>query len=269
MIDLDRMHEQARELEGLLRLQSMPIALKMLRSAEEIPADALRPVRDLGHHLSFCQALALTRRRGMTIAETLEDMWCFEPVVGLGFAEAPQRFLEGHNRYPGSASTLKAGATWARNMPRFEHATYSAVVTAPLGAARFEPDLFLLYGSPAAMTQIMLAKNWLDGEDIHTTMSGHAACVYYVVPALDGQQWRMSIPCGGDMRRTGGDDYSMVFSAPVAALGDLLAGLRAIRDTGCGFPSSPSFATEYPLEKSYVETGMSIGMEWLEGKDRR
>lgn len=263
MIDIEQMHEDARELESLLRLQSMPIALKMLRREEEIPEDAVRPLRDLGHHLSFCQALALTRRRGLTIAETLEDMWCFEPVVGLGFVEPPRRFLEGHNRYPASASTLEAGATWASNMPRFDYPIYSAVVTAPLEAASFEPDILMLYGNPAVMTHIMLAKNWLDGKDILSTMTGHAACVYYVVPALKEHQWRMSIPCGGDLRRTGCDDYSMVFSAPAAALGDLLAGLRAIRDTGCGLPSSPSFAVEYSLEESYVEIGQSIGMEWV------
>ncbi len=262
-MDIARMHEQAAELVGLLRLQSMPIALKMLRSEADIPEDAVRPVRDLGHHLSFCQALALTRRRGLTIAETREDMWCFEPVVGLGFVEPPQRFLDGHNRYPGSASTLEAGATWARNMPRFDPSTYSAVVTAPLETATFEPDIFLLYGNPAVMTQIMLAKNWLDGEDIVTRMSGHAACVYYVVPAVAQRQWSMSIPCGGDQRRAACDDYSMIFSAPSDALGGLLDGLRAIRDTGAGLPSSPSLAVEYPLEKSYVELGHAIGMDWV------
>jgi len=262
-MDIARMHEQAAELVALLRLQSMPIALRMLRSEADIPEDAVRPVRDLGHHLSFCQALALTRRKGLTIAETREDMWCFEPVVGLGFVEPPQAFLDGHNRYPGSASTPEAGATWARNLPRFEHPTYSAVVTAPLETASFEPDVFILYGNPAVMTQIMLAKNWLDGEDILTRMSGHAACVYYVVPAVAERQWRMSIPCGGDQRRAGCDDYSMVFSAPAGALDDLLSGLRAIRDTGCGLPTSPSFAIEYPLEKSYVELAHVIGMDWV------
>ena len=263
MFDIEQMHEQAKELESLLRLQSRPIALKMLTSKEEIPEDALRPVRDMGYHLSFCQALALTRRRGLTIAETKKDMWCFEPVVGFGFVEPPQRFLEGHNRYPGSTRTLEAGGTWARNMPSFDFPGYRAVVTAPLNAAGFEPDILLLYGSPAVMTQIMLAKNWLDGKDIITTVSGHAACVYYVVPALKEAQWRMSIPCGGDLRRSGCDDYSMIFSAPIDVLSGLLAGLKAIWDAGLGLPSNPTFAMEYPLEKSYVEIGKLIGMDWV------
>lgn len=263
MTDLDRLHDRAVRLEGLLRLESRPIALKMLEVEDGIPTDAVRPVRDLGHHLSFCQALALTRRRGLTIAETLEDMWCFEPVVGLGFAAPPARFLEGYHRYPASASTEGAGATWARNMPRFEPGLYEAVVTAPLESVSFVPDLVILYGSPGVMTQIMLAKNWLDGKDIETTLSGHAACVYYVVPALKTHTWRMSIPCGGDLRRTASDDYSMVFSAPTDALEGLVAGLEAIEATGHGLPSSPSFAIEYPLQPAYAELGRELGMSWV------
>lgn len=267
MTDLKGMHEKAGRLERLLRLQSYPIALKMVATEEELPDEALRPVRDMGHHLSFCQALALTRRRGLTIAETMADMWCFEPVVGLGFVEPPARFLEGYHRYPTSASTAEAGATWAENMPRFDPGVYEAVVTGPLESAGFVPDLFILYGSPAVMTQIMLAKNWLDGEDIETTVSGHAACVYYVVPALKTGTWRMSIPCGGDLRRTATDDYSMVFTAPVDALDGLVAGLEAIAETGHGLPSSPSFAIEYPLQGAYAELGREIGMSWVRSRD--
>ncbi len=194
MTPIDIMHAQARDLERLLRLQSMPIALKMVTSETQIPENALRPMKDRGHHLSFCQALAWTRRKGLTVAETQADMWCFEPVVGLGFVEPPRPFLEGHNRYPGSTRSLEAGAVWAQNMPRFEFPKYKGVVTAPLETTSFEPAIFLLYGSPAVMTQIMMAKNWLDGKDVETTMTGHAACVYYVVPAIKTGRWRMSIP---------------------------------------------------------------------------
>lgn len=64
MADIMNINEGARELERLLRLQSMPIALKMLKEGEGIPEEAVCPLRNLGHYLSFCQALALTRREG-------------------------------------------------------------------------------------------------------------------------------------------------------------------------------------------------------------
>ena len=39
----------ARELEDLLRLQTAPIAVKMIASEDEIPSGAVRPGRE-GHH---------------------------------------------------------------------------------------------------------------------------------------------------------------------------------------------------------------------------
>jgi uncharacterized protein (DUF169 family) len=263
MIDLEQMHRQAKELESILRLQSFSLALKMLKRENEIPKEATRPHRDMGFHLTFCQALAFSRRNGLTIAETKEDMWCFEPAVGLGFAKPPQRFLDGYNRYPKTASTLQAGSTWARNMPRFDHGLYSGVLSAPLQTAFFEPDIFIIYGTPAKMTQIMLAKNWLDGKDINPIISSHAACVYYVVPPIKEKKWHMSIPCGGDLRKAACEDYNMVFSAPIEVLSDLLQGLNAIRNEGLGLPLHVSPEMEFPLPKSYIEIGKSIGMDWL------
>lgn len=263
MMNLEEMHKQAKDLEALLRLQSLPIAFKMLDSEDMIPENAKRPVKDMGTHLSFCQILSLSRRHGLTMAFSKEDMWCFEPVIGLGFAKPPQRFLEGHNRYPGSARTLEVGATWAKNLPRFEYGTYSAAITAPLETANFEPDIFIIYGAPAKMTQIMLARNWLDGKDISPVMSGHAACVYYVVPPKKEKTWQMSIPCGGDLRRAACEEFNMIFSAPIEALSELLEGLDAIHQDGTGLPLHVSPSKEYPLPESYVEIGKLIGMDWV------
>lgn len=263
MTDLEKMHEQARELELLLRMQCQPLALKMLKSEEETPEDAKRPVRDMGFHLNFCQALSLSRRNGLTIAQSMQDMWCFEPVVGFGFVKPPKPFLEGHNRYPASARTLEAGSTWARNMPRFKHGEYWGVLTSPLGKASFDPDIFIVYGAPAKMTQIMLAKNWLDGKDIRPVLSSHAACVYYVIPPIKDRNWHMSIPCGGDLRRAACEDYNMIFSAPIDILSDLLKGLKAMKESGVGLPLQLTPAKEYPLPKSYVPIAHSMNMHWV------
>lgn len=255
--------KQAEELEKLLGLQSLPLAVRLLKSVDEIPEGAQRPIKDMGYHLSFCQALALSRRNGMTIAETKEDMWCFEPVLGLGFEKPPQRFLDGYNRYPETASTLEAGSTWAKGLPRLDYGLYSAVVSAPLATANFEPHLFIIYGEPAKMSRILAAKDWLDGKNITPTMSGNAACVYYVVPVMKDKGWHITLPCAGDLRRAACETYNMIFSAPIEDLDDLLRGLRAIQEAGRGFPLRVNLPIEYPLPESYVEIGKTIGMDWV------
>jgi uncharacterized protein (DUF169 family) len=127
-----------------------------------------------------------------------------------------------------------------------------------LETARFEPDIFILYGEPGKMNQIMLAKNWLDGKDITCILSGHAACISYVVPPIQDKGWHMTIPCGGDLRRAACEGHNMVFSAGIEVLPDLLQGLHWIRDQGLGLPLHVSPSIEYPLPKSYVDIGKSI-----------
>jgi len=138
MKDLKKYHDYADELERRVRLKTYPIAIKLLQKKANIPKDAKRPLKDFGYHLAQCQAFYLTRCEGETIALLKEDEWCFEPVTGYGLAEPPQRFLEGHNRYPRDVATLNAGANYASEFPRFEVGKYVGIVSAPLATTTFE-----------------------------------------------------------------------------------------------------------------------------------
>ena len=48
MPSLDELHNHGKELEERIRLQTFPLAIKVLEIKDEIPKDAERPVRDLG-----------------------------------------------------------------------------------------------------------------------------------------------------------------------------------------------------------------------------
>jgi len=109
MTELETLHKYGEELEKRVHLKTFPLAVKLIEKEEDIPEDAVRPLRDLGYHMPLCQAFAASRRDGTLMAELKEDMLCFEPVVGYGMAEPPQYFLDGNNRgcrEPGSGQKL-------------------------------------------------------------------------------------------------------------------------------------------------------------------
>ena len=191
---LAALHEAAREVESVLRLQTYPLAVKMLRDGGEVPPSARRPLRDLGYRLSTCQAFAMSRRQGTALAQLMEDMWCVEPVIGFGMAEPPQYFLDGNNRYPGTARTPEAGKRWAQAFPRLEVGRYAGVACAPAKSADFDPDVIMIYCDPSQLTQLLIAKNWMDGADVEGRLSGHAACVYAVVPTVQRGEWQITSP---------------------------------------------------------------------------
>jgi uncharacterized protein (DUF169 family) len=86
-------------LENKLKLRSFPIAVKMLENEEDIPVSAFRPKKDKGMHFAQCQAFAMSRRDGITVAMLKEDNWCFAPLIAYGLVEKPddpaiQNFLK-------------------------------------------------------------------------------------------------------------------------------------------------------------------------------
>jgi len=258
---MNLLRELDRQLLNQLRLQSHPLAIKLLESGGEIPPEALRPLRDLGYRLSTCQAFAASRREGLTIAELKEDMWCPEPVIGYGLEPPPRFFLEGHNRYPMDVATLEAGATWAsREFPRLKPGRYIGVLSAPLSKASYQPDVILIYCNTAQLTILLLGIAYRDGLDVDVKLSGHAACVYAVVPTLKTGRCWVTLPCMGDRARAMAGDDEIIFTIPPSDVEDLLRGLRHIERTGRRIPFRRSMQPEYQLLESYEKMARILGI---------
>jgi uncharacterized protein (DUF169 family) len=192
-------------------------------------------------------------------------MWCPEPVIGLGLAEPPQFFLDGHNRYPDGVKTLQAGANWAHDFPLFPVGQYVGIVSAPLTTASFEPDVAVIYCDSAQLLKLLLGLAYDDGRDITTVLGGHAACVYAVVPAIEKGQCQVAIPCRGDRGRAGAQDDELIFSIPKRQIKQLVQGLR---QSGTGsIPTRFSMKPEYRLSESYAEMARLMGMKKADGTE--
>jgi len=261
-MNLKEVHKNTEEIEKALRLRVSPLAIKMLRSEADIPEDAKRPVKDMGYHLDLCQGFSMSRWGGETIAMLKDDMWCFEPVVGYGLAEPAQDFLEGHNRFPWSAMTQEAGKNWAQSFPRLKVGEYIGIVSAPLEKCNFEPDVFIIYCDPAQLTQLLIAKNCIDGGDITSTLSGHAACVYAVVPVLQKRQCVVASPCRGDRRIAMTQNNEIIFSSPIEMLGDFVKALHYLEAHDWGFPWRFELKPERELLYNYKKIGEKMGMKY-------
>jgi uncharacterized protein (DUF169 family) len=248
------------ELARRLSLRTFPLAMKLLEREKDIPQGAMRPLRDLGYHLELCQAYATSRREGTTIALLLEDMWCMEPIIGYGFAEPPKYFLDGHNRFPQDVETLEAGKNYASDFPRLPAGKYIGVLSAPLKATSFQPDLVVLYGDSAQLSLLLLAREYKVGHDLKCSISSHAACVYSVVPAIQTGECQVAIPCRGDRYSAMAGSDEFIFSVPMGKLEDLMAGLRYLETKGSKLPRNYRMKPEPELPESYIKIAKMIGM---------
>ena len=253
MLKLDVLPGYADELERRVRLQTFPLAVKLLENEASVPQGAERPLADLGYRLALCQAYALSRREGKTIALFKEDMWCFEPIIGYGWAASPQYFLDGYNRYPQDVENLEAGKNYVSDLPCLPLGSYSGVVSAPLSKANFPPDVVMIYCNSAQLSLLLLAREYKDGHDLSCHLSSHAACVYAVVPSIQSGKCQVAIPCRGDRYSALAGDDEIIFTVPTGKLEDLLVGLRHLEKYGSRLPRNPYMKREPDLPESYLK----------------
>jgi uncharacterized protein (DUF169 family) len=272
---MTKYNDLGKRMEQQLRLNTYPLAIKMLETPEDIPSEAFRPLEKFGKCLSTCQVFALSRRFGETVAQLFEDMWCPEPVIGFGLAEPPDYFFEGKTRYPVGVKSLEAGANWAREFPRFETGEYIGIVSSPLTKASFEPDVAVVYCDSAQLLRLLLGLAYEDGRDITTVLGGHSACVYAIVPTMLKGECQATVPCRGDRGYAGTQDYEMIFTIPRDQIERVVEGMDQP-----GTSSSPtrfSMNPEYMLSEGYAEIAKQMGqvdsdgepIKGYSGKDRR
>jgi uncharacterized protein (DUF169 family) len=198
------------KLEKSLLLKTSPIAVKMLEKESDIPEGAIRPKKDRGYHLAQCQAFAMTRRQGMTIAMLKEDHWCWAPLLAYGMVEDP------HHTIVDAFVSL----------PRFEQGKYIGIVTAPLKSANFEPDIVLIYSDTAQLRDMLSAVVFQEKTLVKSEFNPIDSCVYSVVPVIKDGQYRITLPDPGEYSRAFAGDDEIIFSVPKDKIEKLAEGVK-------------------------------------------
>ena len=250
------------ELERRLQLRTSPIAVKLIKSEDEIPEGALRPMRDLGYHLALCQGFAMSRRNKKTMAMLKEDHWCYMPVIAFGLAEAPDFFLEGNTFYKFSVGDLDAARGLAKNLPSLESGKYIGVVSAPLRNTDFEHDLVVIYCNTSQLRCLLAAVKYKDGCLVTSTLDPGGACFQCTIPAIKTGECQVTVPCGGDRANALAQDDEMIFTVPRDKLDELVLGVRHFDEKGFGYTHfTPHMRPEYPLFGNYVKAGRLVGLD--------
>jgi uncharacterized protein (DUF169 family) len=208
MSTISEFNQYGEEMEKVLILRTSPIAVKMLEKESDMPKSAIRPQKDRGHHLAQCQAFALSRRDGETVAMLKEDNWCPTSVIAYGLEKKPESL-----------------AKWSHPYDCFEYGRYIGIVSAPLKSADFLPDVVIVYLKPSQLRGLLLS---LKVEDV-PQVSAHffpPSCGWAVVePVKTGKYW-IVMPDPGEYQRALTDEGDLMFSIPQDKLQVLMAGLK-------------------------------------------
>ena len=244
MTALSEYNQYGEELEKYLMLRTSPIAVKMLEKEEDIPKGAVRPKKDRGYHLAQCQAFALSRREGTTVAMLKEDNWCPTAVMAYGLVKRPESVEK-----------------WSHPYDCFEYGKYIGIVTAPLKSATFIPDVVIIYSKPAQLRGLLLS---MKVEDV-PLVQGHffpPSCGWSVVsPMKTGKYW-VVIPDPGEYQRALTEEGDMMLSVPQSKMEVMMAGVRQNEHGPFSYRDHQMFMMpDFPLPDFYKEMFKSWGMD--------
>jgi uncharacterized protein (DUF169 family) len=260
MTTSDEFNSYGEELKRLLLLRTSPIAVKMLEGEEDIPEGAIRPKRDRGYHLAQCQAFALTRRRGETIAMLKEDNWCWAPLIGYGLVEPLDENTISPLIY--IVENMEAAKKVAKNFPRFEYGKYIGILSAPLKTASFKPDLVLIYSNTAQLRSMLLAIKYKEGYLLKSEFDPIDSCVYSVVPPIQNGDYRITLPDPGEYERAMAEEGEIILSVPPDRLEELVMGLRFFEKIKLGYTHlTMEMRPDFPQPEFYKELFKMWGLD--------
>lgn len=250
------------ELERRLQLRTSPIAVKLIKSEEEIPDGAIRPMKDLGYHLALCQGFSMSRRNKATVAMLQEDHWCYLPVISFGLAEPPEFFSKGGTFHKFSVDELDAAIDAAEKLPCLKTGTFIGTVSAPLRNADFDFDLVVTYCNSNQLRCLLSSIKYADGTVVTSALDPSGACLHCTVPVMQNGQCQVTVPCGGDRANALAQDDEMIFTTPKDKLEDLMFGVRHFDEAGIGYTHfAPHMRPEYPLRPTYSKAGKLVGLD--------
>ena len=83
-------------LNTYIRPLTFPLAIKMLKSENEIPEKTRRPFQQMKKKVAICQGIGMARKLGWAVAMGKEDMQCSLGAAPFGFFENIEFFNEGN-----------------------------------------------------------------------------------------------------------------------------------------------------------------------------
>jgi uncharacterized protein (DUF169 family) len=242
--------EQA--LNTYIRPLTFPVAIKMLKSEDEIPEKTRRPFQQMKKRVAICQGIGMARKLGWAVAMGKEDMQCSLGAAPFGFFKNIEFFDQGSLAEGMFTSTKEAGKKEEDLVDRFEYGFYSHILVAPLNRTTFEPDLLIVYGNPAQIMRLIQGTLYNEGGAIQSSSMGRLGCGA-IITVMKKNECRFVVPGNGDRIFGMTQDHEMSFVIPASKIETVLDGLAKTHKAGLRYPITSFFDFEATFPPSYQE----------------
>ncbi len=250
-VDLSKFYDALTE---HVRLDSFPVAVRMVEPGEQLPERVKRPAQNLKIKVATCQAITMARRYGWVVALGDEDISCPLAAVVFGFRRASEFYVKGQACAGMYTETEEAGMRAEEQVEKFSYGEYQHILVAPLHRTAFDPQVIVVYANPAQILRLLTAALWKSGDRLTSSFGGRIDCAEEIIVPLRSGKCEVILPCYGDRIFGQTQDHEMAFSIPVTRVEEIIEGLEGTHKGGVRYPI-PSFLRytgEFPAQYTKV-----------------
>ncbi|HTY51954.1 MAG TPA: DUF169 domain-containing protein [Methanomicrobiales archaeon] len=213
-------------LKKTLALTGSPVAVKLAKAKEDIPAGIPEGKEVLRH----CQMVNLARKEGQVFFAPSDKHQCNGGAWALGLREITPTLRSGEFYF--RLGKFESMAACRRTMDRIPHLrtgeTY-ATIYAPLEKTPVDPDVVLIITTPRNMLKLAQASLFRLGGRITAAMAGiQSVCSDATAQTYLTGVANFSLGCDGSRRFSGIGDDEMVMGFPAEILPEISEAIRVV-----------------------------------------
>jgi uncharacterized protein (DUF169 family) len=242
--NLDKWMNAGRTLEVMLRPQTYPLAVKLVKDESEFPEKTRRPEQKL----AICQAVTISRRYGWTMGITEDDSGCPGASLAYGWTRlADEDAMIQFFTSVGYASDEVVARRILENIDHLESSKCRGLVVSPLTRTRIIPDVILVYGNPAQMMRLIQGAMYKEGKRVKSELAGIAAsCTSGILRTFNTGEYQVVLPGNGDRVFAVTYDNEMIFAIPAARASEITEGMKGQRFARYPIPTILSMPPKFP-----------------------
>lgn len=219
-MDIEDVKKIGTDLIDIFRLETSPVAVKLVSNVQDIP-EGIERIQEPTRH---CQMVDNVRRTGSSFYTLVEDQKCRGGAAVMGLREMDEKLAKGEVYYKlGAFSTPNAARRTMQKVPRVPSGSTKAVIYEPLEKAEFLPDVIVIIGTPKQMMQMSQALLYKHGGRVSADFAGkQSLCADGVAEPYMNGQICVTVGCGGSRKHTEIQEEEMAMGIPLERLEDMV-----------------------------------------------
>ena len=161
------------EITRMIRPQSYPLGMKLIKDENTLPEKAIRPAK-YGVKISLCQWVTMARRWGRILGAVADDINCTPCLAALGLKRMENnKALSEYFLDMGYFESIELAEKSTSELKPIPYGEIRGIAVFPLETALIDPDIILIYGTPAQMARLASGYLYYHGELIESRTTGY------------------------------------------------------------------------------------------------